>query len=401
MTKPRYRTVCYPMFAALSLAIVSSQPATAKEPGVDGPDAADLKSFRVYVGTYSQGKSQGIYHLDLDLASGKMTEPRLAAKITDPSFVAIHPDHRHLYAVNEVSSFDGKKAGAVSAFAINPEDGSLTLLNQKSSGGSGPCYVVVDSAGTNALVANYGGGSVAVLPIDADGRLRDASAFVQHVGSSVNPRRQEAPHAHSINLDKANRLATAADLGLDKLLVYRFEPENGRLVPNDPPSTSVAPGAGPRHFAFHPDGRHAYVINEIQSTITAFDYDPERGTLKEIQTISTLPGDFKGVSYTAEVQVHPSGRFLYGSNRGHDSLAIFEIEPNTGRLKAAGHQLTGGKTPRNFGIDPTGTIILAANQGTNNIVAFRIDPKTGQLSLTGSEVEVGSPVCVKFLPLAK
>lgn len=358
----------------------------------------DVKSLRFYIGTYTGGESEGIYVSELDLATGALAEPRLASAATNPSFVALHPNGRYLYAVGEVSDFDGKKTGAVSAFAIDRETGLLTLLNQQPSRGTGPCYVVVDAAGKNVLVANYGGGSVAALPIGADGRLDAATGFVQHTGSSVNQPRQAGPHAHSINLDAANRFAVAADLGLDKLLVYRFDPTAGTLTPNDPPATSVAAGAGPRHFAFHPNGRFAYVINEMNLTVTAFRYDAGRGTLTAIHSVSTLPAGTEKQGSTAEVQVHPSGRFLYGSNRGHDSLAIFAIDQNSGHLTPIGHHSTGGKTPRNFAIDPTGRYILAENQNSNSVVVLRIDPDTGLLSNTGHTITVGSPVCIKFLP---
>jgi 6-phosphogluconolactonase len=257
--------------------------------------------------------------------------------------------------------------------------------------------VTVDRLGKNALVANYGGGSIACLPIGEDGRLGDATAFVQHKGSSVNPQRQQGPHAHSINLDAANRFAFVADLGLDKVLVYRFDQSAGTLEPNDPPAASIAPGSGPRHFAFHPGGRFAYVINEMKSTVTAFAYDADRGTLQTFQTVSTLPEDSDGRSSTAEVQVHPSGKFLYGSNRGHDSIAAFAIDAATGRLTPIGHESTQGKNPRNFGIDPTGAYLLAANQDNDNIVAFRIDAATGKLRPAGQSIHVPMPVCVKFM----
>jgi 6-phosphogluconolactonase len=352
----------------------------------------------VYVGTYTNAKSKGIYLFELDLASGQMTAKGLAGEAINPSFLAIHPSRKFLYAVGEMANFEGKRSGAVSAFAIDAANGWLKLLNQQPSVGAGPCHLIVDRDGKNVLVANYGGGSVAVLPVEADGRLRAASSVIQHTGKSVNPKRQEAPHAHSINLDAGNRFAVAADLGLDQLLVYRFDPAKGTLTPNDPPFAKVAPGAGPRHFAFHPGGRFAYVINELASTVTAFAYDPDRGELKELQTISTLPDGFKGNNSTAEVQVHPSGRFLYGSNRGHDSIAIFTIDPATGRLTAAGHQPTHGKTPRNFGIDPTGTYLLACNQHSDTISVFRIDPQTGRLKGTGQVIEAPTPVCVKMMP---
>ena len=352
-----------------------------------------------YVGTYTGGESKGIYQFELDLKTGKATAPKLAADVANPSFLAIHPNQKYLYAVGELSDFEGKKGGAVSAFSIDRKSGKLNLLNQESSVGAGPCHLVVDGSGKNVLVANYGGGSVASLPIDAKGRVGEASSFIQHEGSSVNPRRQKGPHAHSINLDKANRFAFAADLGLDKVLIYQFDASNGKLTANDPPSASVSPGAGPRHFAFHPDGKFAYVINEIHLTVTAFEYDNEGAALKTLQTISTLPKGEKGDNFsTAEVQVHPSGRFLYGSNRGHNSIAVFSIDQSTGKLTPVDNEPTQGETPRNFAIDPTGSFLLAENQGSGTIVVFKIDPETGKLSANGTVVEVPSPVCIRMIP---
>lgn len=362
-------------------------------------DAAAPGKFRVYFGTYTGAMSKGIYHSTLDLASGQLSPPQLAAEIKSPSFVAIHPNRKFLYAVSEISDFQGKPLGGVSAFAIDAASGSLTLLNQQSSEGAGPCHLVVDAAGKNALVANYGGGSVAVLPIDSTGKLSAASASIQHTGSGADKSRQEKPHAHSINLDAKNRFAFAADLGLDKVLIYRFDADKGSLVANDPPAGVVAPGSGPRHFAFHPSGRFAFVNNEMTSSVTAFKYDAEKGSLTEVHTLSTLPHEVKGNS-TAETVVHPSGKFVYVSNRGHDSIAIFTFDETSGKLTAAGHCLTGGKTPRNFNIDPTGQFLLAANQGTNDVFSFRIDATTGQLTTIGNKIEVGSPVCVRFVSLA-
>jgi len=361
---------------------------------------AAAKEFLVYFGTYTGAKSKGIYVSRLDTATGHLTPPQLAAEIDSPSFLAVPPKGGHLYAANEVGKFDGKPTGAVSAFEIDPATGRLTLLNQQSSMGAGPCHLVVDKAGRNTLVANYGGGSIASLPIGTDGRLGAATSSIQHTGSGVNPQRQKEPHAHSINLSPDNRFAAAADLGLDKVLVYRFDPERGELIPSNPPFVSVAPGAGPRHFAFYPSGEFAYVINEMTCTVTAFKYDAKRGSLEELQTFTTLPaGESVKPGYsTAEVQVHPSGKFLYGSNRGHDTIAVFAIDPKTGRIRPIQHASTLGKTPRNFGIDPTGKFLLAANQGSDSVVVFRIDAKTGQLTPTGQAIEVGAPVCVKFVP---
>jgi 6-phosphogluconolactonase len=352
----------------------------------------------VYIGTYTDKNSEGIYRFEMDPATGKLTSRALATKASNPSFLAIHPNQRFLYAVSEISTFGGKKSGAISAFAIDRQTGDLSLLNQQPSGGDGPCHLVVDKQGKNVLATNYGGGSVCVLPIQDDGRLGEATAFQQHQGHSVDPQRQEGPHAHSVNLDAANRFAFVADLGLDKVLVYRFDSAKGALAPNNPPAVAVPPGAGPRHFAFHPDGKHAYVINEMQSSVTAMDYDPEGGVLKTTQTISTLPKDFAGRSYCAEVQVHPSGKFLYGSNRGHDSIAVFAIDQASGTLTATGHQAAQIKTPRNFGIDPSGNYLIVANQDSDSLVVFRIDRETGELKPTGTVVEVPVPVCIKMMP---
>jgi 6-phosphogluconolactonase len=353
----------------------------------------------VYFGTYTGGQSasKGIYVSTLDLATGRLSPPEVAAEITSPAFLALHPKGRFLYAVNEVGSFQGERAGAVSAFRVDPQTGRLTLLNQQSSRGPGPCHISVDPSGRTALVANYGGGSVAALPLQADGSLGKAASFVQHAGSSVDKRRQEGPHAHSINPDPRGRFAYAADLGLDQVLVYRLDAAAARLTPAEPPHARTAPGSGPRHFDMHPSGKFAFVCGEMTSTVTAFAVDSRTGALTEVNTLSTIPAPTPGNS-TAELRVHPSGKFVYVSNRGHNSIAIFRVDGKTGALTAAGHQPTGGSTPRNFGMDPTGKFLLAANQASNNVVVFRIDGETGQLSPTESRIEVPVPVCVRFLP---
>jgi 6-phosphogluconolactonase len=358
----------------------------------------DNGPIRVYIGTYTGGESKGIYLLQLDRETGALTSKGLVGEKASPSFLAIHPNGSLLYSANEVSEWQGKKSGFVTAFKIDPKTGGLTELNAQSSHGEGPCHLVVDRLGKTVLVANYGGGSVTAIPIEADGKLGEKAHTQQHKGSSIDPARQKEPHAHSINLDAANRFAIAADLGLDKLLLYRFDPAKSLLTPNTPPSTSLAPGGGPRHFAFHPDGHHAFAILEMTSKAVPLTYDSERGTFAPGTSVSTLPEGFKGGSSTAEVQVHPSGKFLYVSNRGHDSIAMFSIDQETGGLTAIGHQPTGGKTPRNFGIDPSGNFLLAANQDSGTVVVFRIDPATGKLTPTGQSVKVPMPVCVKFAP---
>jgi 6-phosphogluconolactonase len=383
----------------VGLLLFSASVAEAESAIPAAPSKGKPSKLWLYIGTYTGANSKGIYRFAFDPSSGELTDKALAGEVTSPSFLAIHPSHKYLYSVNETGEFQGKKTGGVSAFAIDPRSGDLKLLNQQSSGGGGPCHLVVDKQGKNVLAANYGGGSICALPIGADGKLAEASAFIQHKGTSVDKDRQEAPHAHSINLDAANQFAFVADLGLDKVFVYKFDPSKGTLTANDPAAVSIAPGSGPRHFAFHPDGRHAYVINEMKSTITAFDYDRKDGVLKEVQTITTLPEGFKGNTSTAEVVVHPSGKFLYGSNRGHDSIAVFSIDQNSGKLTAGGHQNKDIKTPRNFVIDPTGAYLLVANMDSDSIVVFRIDPKTGNLTPTGTKVEVGKPVCLRMMPV--
>jgi 6-phosphogluconolactonase len=361
--------------------------------------AAEPSRFWVFAGTFTDGASKGIYRMVFDSATGKLSEPTLATELDNPNFLAVHPTHRYLFAVND-SSKSERSSGAVTSFALDPKSGELTRISQQPSVGMGPCHLVVDAAGKNVLVANYEDGSVAVLPIGPDGKLGPASEFIRHAGKAFDPERQGGPHAHSINLDKDNRFAVVADLGLDRVFVYKFDPIRGKLTPNDPPAAKVKDRAGPRHFAFHPDGKHAYVINEIDCTVTAFDYDPDRGTLTEIQTVPTMPIPVEPRHSTAEVVVHPSGKFLYGSNRGHDSLAAFAIEPGTGRLKLVEYQPTGGKTPRNFAIDPTGSYVLAENM-SGTIVVLRVDRETGALEPTGQVVAVPTPCCVKFVPIPR
>ena len=364
--------------------------------------ASDPGKQKVYFGTYTGKLSRGIYYAELDLKNGALSQPILAGEITNPSFLALHSRDPLLYAVSEVSTLDGQKTGGVTAFKRDPETGMLEVINQQPSGGGGPCHLVIDGAGRHVLAANYGGGSVVVLPLALDGRLESASSFIQHTGSGTTPR-QKAPHAHSINVHRSQRYAVAADLGLDKLLVYQFDPGKGTLTPSNPPAATLKPGSGPRHFAFHPKKDFGYSINELNCTVTAFSFDAKAGQFEELQTISSLPPDqpFQSGYSTAEVQVHPSGLFLYGSNRGHDSIVVFAIDPKKGTLKHLENEPTGGKTPRNFGIDPTGKYLLAANQGSDSVVVFRIDPATGRLQPTGHSIEVGSPVCVKFVDLKR
>jgi 6-phosphogluconolactonase len=374
-----------------------SLPVTLCLGGFATPAADDTgHTFHAFVGTYTGAKSKGIHRAAFDAAQGTLTEPELAFELTNPSFLAVHPDQKKLYAVGEVSG--GNREGVVTALAVDPRSGRLDRLNQQSSKGSGPCHLSLDKTGRNLLVANYGSGSIACLPVDHDGRLSEATGFVQHQGSSVNPQRQRGPHAHWIEPDPSNRFALTCDLGLDQILVYQLNPRLGTLAPNTPPHTTTKPGAGPRHLAFHPNGRFAYVINELDSTMVAYTWEQQRGELKELQRLSTLPADFTGRSTCAEVMAHPSGRFLYGSNRGHDSIAVFAVDSETGRMTAVQHEPAQGKTPRFFTVDPTGRWLLACNQGSDSVVIFRIDPQSGRITTSGRTIEIASPVCLVFVP---
>ncbi len=363
-----------------------------------GASITKPKEYLAFIGTYTDGtQSKGIYAFRLNPSSGELTPLGLAAESKNPSFLAVDPDNRFLFAVNELDTYEGQSAGSVSAFSLDRSSGKLGLLKTVSTRGPGPCHLAVDHTGRLLVVANYSGGSVAAFPIGADGRIGEASYFDQHTGKGVNPERQEKAHAHSTVISPNNKFVFSADLGLDKIFVYRMDPAAGKLTPNDPPTAAAQPGAGPRHIAIQSKGHFAYVINEMQNTVAAYQLDDNRGTLKEIQTISTLPGDFKGENTTAEIQLHPSGKFLYGSNRGNDSIAVFGVNPKSGKLTAIQHVSTQGKTPRGFAIDPTGRFLLAANQQSNNLVVFQIDPNTGKLTPTGKTVSVGAPVCVLFV----
>ncbi len=352
----------------------------------------------IYIGTYTGAKSKGIYMSRFDLATGKLTSPELAAEVPSPSFLALHPTKSVLYAAGETSNLGDKSVGTVEAFRIEAKTGRLTLISRQSSGGAGPCHVAVDQTGACLLVANYGSGSIAAVPIREDGGLGELGTVVQHKGSSVNPARQAGPHAHFIVPDPANRFALACDLGLDQVLVYRLNPAKAELVSNEPSFASVKPGSGPRHLVFDPTGQFVFLINEIGSTLTTFAYDARQGVLKELQTVSTLPVDCAGKSFCAEVQVHPSGKFVYGSNRGHDSIVVFGFDSRRGKLKPVQYQPTQGKTPRHVALDPSGQWLLAANQDSDTIVVFRVDARTGRLSSTGQSASVSAPVCVLFAP---
>src|SRR6266404_1765981 len=359
-------------------------------------EATDHK-YIVYIGTYTGSGSKGIYAYRFDASTGKVDPIGLAAESDKPSFLAVHPNGRFLYAVNEIGQFDGEKSGSVSAFSIDRNTGKLTLLNRVSSRGAGTAHLSLDRTGRYVLVANYSGGSVAVFPIQEDGRLGKPSSFVQHAGSSVNPERQTGPHAHEIVVTNDNRFVLVPDLGLDEVLIYRFDAAKGLLTPNDPALAKTDPGAGPRHVALHPSGRFVYVVNELQSTVSVFSYDARAGTLRAIAKLTTLPKDFSGRNSTAEILTDLQGRFLYLSNRGHDSVAVFAINPQNGTLSQVQDVPTGGKTPRNFAIDPTGRWLFAANQESNNITLFRVDGHSGRLTRTDTVLPTDKPVCVTFV----
>ncbi len=362
--------------------------------------AQNSGKYLVYVGTYTEDKAQGkgIYAFRYDAATQQITPLGLAAETVNPSWVAFDPSGKYLYAVNELPNYKGPNSGGLSAFKIDRATGKLTFLNEVPTRGADPCYVTVDKTGKWVLVANYTGGSVAVFPILADGKLGEASDFVQHQGHGANAERQEGPHAHSIDLSPDNRFAFVDDLGLDQLKVYKFDSAKGKLTPSDPAFVKLDDGAGPRHFALHPSAKFAYVVSEMQGSVTALSVDSSAGTFARLQTIATLPKDYKGLTEDAEVLAHPSGRFVYASNRGQaSSIAIFAVDPAKGTLTLVDVASAGVKIPRGVAIDPTGKLLLTAGQDSNNIAVFSIDEKTGRMTPTGKTFDVGTPVCIKFL----
>jgi 6-phosphogluconolactonase len=362
-------------------------------------DAATKGKYLVYVGTYTNHGSKGLYAYRFDARTGQATALGLAAESADPVFFTVAASGHFLYAVNEISTYEGQPTGAVSAFAIDSGTGKLSLLNQVSSRDAGPAHITLDQAGKYALVSNYPRGSVAVFPVLKDGRLGEVSAFVQHRGpGGPDKERQEGPHAHAVALPSDNRFAVVADLGLDQLFAYSFDSTKGTLGP-EPLITKTNPGSGPRHLVFSSSGKSLYVLSELQSSVTTYAYDPTNGGLHELNTVSTLPDGFSGHSDASEIALHPSGKFLYASNRGHDSIAVFSISPARGTLTKGEVIPTNGKTPRSFAIDPTGSWLLAANQQSDNVVVFRVNPKTGRLTPTGQVLQIISPACVQFVPL--
>jgi 6-phosphogluconolactonase len=361
------------------------------------PRSRSKGSYLVFVGTYTGPVSKGIYAYRFNPGTGQAISLGLVAETANPSFLAIDPNRRFLYAVNEISEYQGQRSGSVSAFAIDQRSGRLALLNRVASRGDGPCYVSLDKTGKYVLVTNYGSGSIAVFPVLDDGRLGEATTVIQHSGHGPDRQRQEGPHPHQIDLSADNRFAIVTDLGLDQLLVYPFDPAKGTLAASQPPYAKVAPGAGPRHFSFAPHADFLYVINELQSNVSQYSYETAAGKVQQLATVSALPEGFRGTSYAAEIAMDPEGKFLYASNHGHDSIAIFAIDSAAGTPRFLEAVSTGGKTPRHFEIAPGGTYLFAANQESNQIVVFKIDKSTGQLTPSGLVLDVPSPACVKFV----
>jgi len=350
----------------------------------------------VYFGTYTGPNSKGIYVSEYEPATGRIGDVQLAGEITRPSWILADGSGRHLYAVSELGN-DGRTSGEVSSFSIDHATGKLTFINKVSSGGGGACHLALDKAGKTLFVADYGSGRVAAIRVKADGSLGEQTAMDQHTGSSVNPARQKGPHAHAVVLSPDDRFLFVPDLGLDKVFSYRLDPAAGSLTPNNPPFAAVSPGAGPRHLAFQPNGRFAYVVDEMGSKVSAFSYDKQSGRMTPLAEYSTLPEGYNGVNNSAEIAVDARGNHLYASNRGADTIAVFDIDPNSGKLTKVQDSSVQGKTPRNFRLDPTGKFLLAANQDSNNVVAFKVDAKNGRLTPTGNTFSVTSPVCILFL----
>lgn len=354
------------------------------------------KDLTLYVGTYTSGRSEGIYIYRMNPETGELAPHGVAGGIANPSYLAIDRRGQRLYAVSEVNDVSGMPGGALAAFSIDRSSGALTRINHQSTRGGSPCYVALHPNGGFAAVANYGSGNLSVLPINKDGGLGAAVDVVQHIGAGGEPGRQKGPHAHCVMFDREGKHALAVDLGIDKVMIYSFG--KGKLISGKSPFYRTKPGAGPRHIDFHPSQKFVYLINELDSTLSALAWNERSGELKEIQTLPTLPEGFSGTNYPADIHVHPSGRFVYGTNRGHNSLAAFAIDPSNGRMTLIGHTLTGGDFPRNFVIDPSGRFLLVANQKTDNVLVFRINEKTGALEATGVEAKIPTPVCLKFLP---
>ncbi|GGF07264.1 lactonase family protein [Hymenobacter cavernae] len=389
MTDPTHSRRNFLKLTSLGMAVLpfAAQAALAKKE----------QTYLVYVGTFAQPGAESIFLYRLNPATGALTRVGATKAGANPTYFTLDPKQRFLYTVNETNEYKGGKSGSVRAYSVDRKTGGLTLLNEQSSFGPGPCYISLDHTNKEVLVANYAGGSICALPVQANGQLGAPSATVQHTGSGPH-KNQNAPHAHCFLADPANKFGLAVDLGLDKVLAYPLEPASGKFSTNATTAFATAPGAGPRHLTFHANNHWAYLINELNSTVTALTYDAAKGAFTELQTLSSLPADFKGENSCADIHVSPNGKFLYGSNRGHDSLVVYAIDQSSGKLTLVQHISTQGKTPRNFTLDPSGRIALVGNQNTNNIVTYRIDGQTGKLTPTGVSIEVPAPVCLKVVP---
>ena len=388
------------------------------------PVYAQGNDYFMYVGTYTgfkyvhhsqpygrgESRSKGIYVSRFRAATGELSEPELAAEMINPSFLTISPNRRFLYAVSEDPVSLGPPldhSSYVSAFAIDSATGKLRWLNTVPASGTSTCFISMDKSGNYVMMANFGSGSISVVRVNQDGSLGELTAFIQDVGHSVDPSIQTEPHPHSIVVSPDNRYAIVSDLGTDKVLIFRFDAESGKLSPPDPPFASVYPGGGPRHFTFDPGGRFGYQLSEMSGTVDVFAWDSSRGTLTAVQRAQTVPHDFIGSNHSAEIEIHRSGKFLYESNRrtkseterAPDTIGVFSIDPQNGMLAPVEQSLTGGVMPRFFAIDPTGAYLLAANQLSNNVVVFKIDSATGRLSNNGTEIKVDTPVCLKFVAM--
>lgn len=353
----------------------------------------------VYLGTYTGGESKGIYRSTLDETTGELSDPVLAAVLENPSFLVVSPDQNYLFAVSENGNFKGEEGGGVSSFAIG-EDGGLTLISQVNSGGGAPCHISTDPQGKCLLVANYMGGSISSYQIAADGKLVSPAAggFIQHEGQGAQLPRQASPHAHSVNVGPTGKRAYVADLGLDKVLIYKLDAAGGMIVSNAPPFLKLPDSTGPRHFSFHPSGKWAYTNLEMSLQVAALSHDAKTGALAVLEIESTVPeGTERKGNSTAECLVHPTGKWVYVSNRGHNSIAAFAIDQKIGKLDFIERESTQGKTPRNFGIDPSGKFLIAGNQGSGNVVVLKINQDTGSLDPSGHEIEVPAAVCIRFL----
>jgi 6-phosphogluconolactonase len=390
------RRSAFSLFTLMLVALLTSLSSAA-------PATTGVSAHVMYVGTYNERGSKGIYAYSFDQQTGALTPLGLMGESRNPSFLALDKAGRHLYAVNEVDDFSGKRTGAVSAFTVDPATHKLTLMNQVDSGGAGPAHLSIDNSGKYVLVANYDGGSIESIALKPDGSLGDAVTVIQHKDDGApqpanSSEKARVSHAHYIKSAPDNRFVTVNDLGLDRIFVYKFDAAKGTLTPNAPPYVKSQPGAGPRHFKFHPNGRFAYAVNELNSSVTAYSYDGAGGILTPLQTLSAKPDDFTGKNDCSELVVHSSGKFLYAANRGHDSIAVFSIDPRKGTLTLVERVSTGGKTPRNFNLDPTGRWLIAANQDSDNMTVFRIDQASGKLTPAGKNVALPSPVCIVFAP---